>query len=375
MGSHLSNHSTLNFYFDISVEDLIDNEDEITVFDSKKENIETAGQNNEKIKNKRKVVKQIDVVIPTKENVSIIHSYNIIKLKMVCRHYKLKVCGKKNELIERIYNYFNQKDSVKLIERVYKKYLYTKYKNLRGPAVFNRKLCVNDTDFFTTENISEIPYSQFFSFKCRDDKIYGFNIISIYNLLFTHSETSNPYTRNLISKTVFRKIKKIIKLSKLLNEKLNIKEEEDDEEILKTLITPERQFISNCTSLFQYIDNLGNYTDAKWFIDLNLIQMTKFLHELQDIWYYRSQLSQFKRIEICPPNGNPFVNVPINVFRQNFSLLDLKNILLNVIELLVKSSRVQSDQLLGSNYVLCALTLVNQDAANAIPWLYESVAH
>ena len=374
MGSHLSNQSNINLYFDINIDEVILNsneEDEIIVFDTKKE------QNSEKINNKKKVVKQIDVVIPTKENVSIIHSYNIIKLKMVCRHYKLKMCGKKNELIERIYNYFNQRDSVKIIERVYKKYLYTKYKNLRGPAVFNRKLCVNDTDFFTTENISEIPYSQFFSFKCRDDKVYGFNIISIYNLLFTHCETLNPYTRNLINKNVFKKIKKIIKLSKLLNEKLNIKEEEhdDDDEILKTLITPERQFISNCTSLFQYIDNLGNYTDAKWFIDLNLLQMTKFLHELQDIWFYRSQLSQMKRIEICPPNGNPFVNVPFNVFRQNFSLLELKNILLNVIELLVKSTRVQSDQLLGSNYVLCALTLVSQDAAHAIPWLYESVAH
>lgn len=374
MGSHLSNQSNINLYFDINIDEVILNsneEDEIIVFDTKKE------QNSEKINNKKKVVKQIDIVIPTKENVSIINSYNIIKLKIVCRYYKLKVCGKKDELIERIYNYFNQRDSVKIIERVYKKYLYTKYKNLRGPAVFNRKLCVNDTDFFTTENISEIPYSQFFSFKCRDDKVYGFNIISIYNLLFTHCETLNPYTRNLINKTVFKKIKKIIKLSKLLNEKLNIKEEEydDDDEILKTLITPERQFISNCTSLFQYIDNLGNYTDAKWFIDLNLLQMTKFLHELQDIWFYRSQLSQMKRIEICPPNGNPFVNVPINVFRQNFSLLDLKNILLNVIELLVKSTRVQSDQLLGSNYVLCALTLVSQDAAHAIPWLYESVAH
>ncbi len=29
---------------------------------------------------------------------------------------------------------------------------------------------------------------------------------------------------------------------------------------------------------------------------------------------------------------------------------------------------------LGANYVLCALTLVNNDAAQSLPWLYQSVS-
>jgi hypothetical protein len=29
--------------------------------------------------------------------------------------------------------------------------------------------------------------------------------------------------------------------------------------------------------------------------------------------------------------------------------------------------------LLGSYYVLCALTMVSSDAANTLPWLYEAV--
>jgi hypothetical protein len=29
--------------------------------------------------------------------------------------------------------------------------------------------------------------------------------------------------------------------------------------------------------------------------------------------------------------------------------------------------------LLGSYYVLCALTIVSSDAANTLPWLYEAV--
>ena len=29
---------------------------------------------------------------------------------------------------------------------------------------------------------------------------------------------------------------------------------------------------------------------------------------------------------------------------------------------------------LGANYILCALTLVNNDAAENLPWLYQSVS-
>ena len=42
--------------------------------------------------------------------------------------------------------------------------------------------------------------------------------------------------------------------------------------------------------LFQYMDELGNYTDSKWFISLNRIQLIKFIRELVDIWEYRAQL-------------------------------------------------------------------------------------
>ena len=30
---------------------------------------------------------------------------------------------------------------------------------------------------------------------------------------------------------------------------------------------------------------------------------------------------------------------------------------------------------LGSYYVLCALTMVSSDAANTLPWLYEAVSN
>ena len=45
-----------------------------------------------------------------------------------------------------------------------------------------------------------------------------------------------------------------------------------------------------CLELFQYMDELGNYTDCKWFTSLNRTQLIKFVRELMDIWEYRAQL-------------------------------------------------------------------------------------
>jgi hypothetical protein len=47
---------------------------------------------------------------------------------------------------------------------------------------------------------------------------------------------------------------------------------------------------------------------------------------------------------------------------------------LNVLENLVNTGINVDSKSLGAYYVLSALTLVNETAAEALPWLYQSVA-
>jgi hypothetical protein len=44
-------------------------------------------------------------------------------------------------------------------------------------------------------------------------------------------------------------------------------------------------------------------------------------------------------------------------------------------EKIIKSGINRESKCLGCNYVLCAITLVNVEAAQALPWLYYSVSH
>jgi len=318
-----------------------------------------------------------DFIIPTKETFSKENKYNISQLKEICKHYKQKISGTKKELVERITNYFKQNDCIYIIQHLCRRFLYKKYKKLHGPARINRTLCVNETDFYTMEPIKDIQYNQFFSFKDKDGTIYGFDILSLYTLLFTQNhevnkeDVTNPYNRKPLPVTLMRDLKKIIRLSKILKHDVIMQYEEE----VKEQVCPKKQLELSCTSLFQYIDQLGNYTDPNWFWSLNNRQLVKFLHELNDIWCYRSQLTPHMKVDICPPIGNPFMNIPLNMISVHLSLFELKFFALNVIEHMVKRGNSASNRSLGANYVLCALTLVSADAANAIPWLYQSVAH
>ena len=316
--------------------------------------------------------KEEEFIIPTKETFLKDNKYSISQLKEICKHYKQKISGTKKELVERILNYFKKSDCIYVIQRVCRRFIYKKYKKLHGPARMNRELCVNETDFYTMEPIKNIPYNQFFSFKDKDGTIYGFDILSLYTLLFTQNDNhdvTNPYNRKQLPVTMMRDLKKIIRLSKLLKHDVTICHEEE----IKETLCPKKELELLSNSLFQYIDQLGNYTDPNWFWSLGNRQLVRFLHELNDIWSYRSQLTYQMKRDICPPIGNPFINVPVNMVSVHMPLFELKRIALNVIEQMIKRGITSSNRSLGANYVLCALTLVSADAATAIPWLYQSV--
>ena len=126
--------------------------------------------------------------------------------------------------------------------------------------------------------------------------------------------------------------------------------------------------------LFQHFDDLGNYTNANWFLNLNKQTLTKFYKELMDIWNYRANLSPQIKKEICPPHGNPFTHNPYsNAFRHG-TLTTVQEILYNTMCNITKYSINEDRKILGTFYVLSALTLVSNDAANAMPWLYQSVS-
>ena len=124
--------------------------------------------------------------------------------------------------------------------------------------------------------------------------------------------------------------------------------------------------------LFQKIDTFGHITDASWFITLDKPYLIKLVRELADIWNYRASLTPMIKTAICPPHGNPFSGIEMNSLTIQ-SEQRLKMNILNIFDNLLSKSPERNNQALGAFYILGSLTLVSQSAANALPWLYESV--
>jgi hypothetical protein len=300
------------------------------------------------------------------------NNYKIAQLKKICKHYNVISSGNKEVLRKRLYNLLRLSSNVRKIQNCCKHYLLRKYNNLRGPARYNRTLCVNETDFYSMDDLADIPYEQFYSFQDSDKKIYGFDVKSLYKLYSKSRKKENPYNRKEIPIYVMEQIKSLLKLSKISTKFSNGGNSiviEDVEEVL----TQEQRIAARALDIFQKIDLHGHITNTDWFMTLEKNQLIKFIRVLSDIWEYRAQLSHITKRNICPPYGNPFGLINMGAL-QTCSIEFLKMMSLTVMEKLVTSGVTSSMRSLGAMYVLCGLTLVNLDAANSLPWLYESVA-
>jgi len=322
------------------------------------------------VKKKQKVIED-KISIPTMKtyNELIYNNYNVTQLKSFAKHYNLKISGNKSQLTSRIYSYLYFSSYIIRVQKIFRGYLVKKYKMLHGPASLNRKLCTNNSDFISMEPVEEINFHQFISYKDIDDFIYGFDITSIHNLfLKSNNEIRNPYNRNIIPEFVFKNIRSLIRISRILKIGINLKFEDDTKNL-----SNQKTIELRALSLFQTIDRLGNYTNSSWFLSLNRIEIIKFTRELMDIFNYRAQLTIETKRKICPPFGDPFRGLSIPYIHTEPNLWNVKKVLLDIMEKFVNSGVDNDSKSLGAYYVLGALTLVNTEAATALPWLFQSV--
>lgn len=299
-------------------------------------------------------------------------NFNCKQLREIARFYKQKRTGKKADLLFLLYNFLKYSKYALMIQRIFRGHLCRHYYKLRGPAFRTPTKCVNETDFITLDKLSNIPPSQFVTTEDKDGHIFGFDICSLHNL-FMHKISpppTNPYTREEFTENFRNKIKRILKLSNMFGDTINVVIEDTYEGLSK-----EKQVDLFCISIFQKIDDLGNHSNAQWFLSLNRLYLVKFVRELMDIWVYRANLSLGIKKQICPPYGNPFIGFNITQLHANGSLTTLKQNILKVMEKMVTKGVDRDSKTLGALYILTALTLVSPDAAEARPELYNSAAH
>jgi hypothetical protein len=239
-----------------------------------------------------------------------------------------------------------------------------------GPARFERSIATNADDFYTCLPIEEIKNTHLFSFLDKNDKqIYACDIRSIHSMIhyakLEGEKPKNPYTRNVIDFAIVKKVFKQVDYCM----KIGVSYEYEP---LRPP-SPGQAFRMKVVDIFNTINELNYYSSPEWFLTLDLNKQKRFYRELYEIWNYRAGLTAVQKHTIVPGYTTKVFRHTPNYINNMIAIEEIQKYNLALIKTLVSSATLESDRSLGAMYVLTGLTVVNTDARNAYPWLYESI--
>ena len=310
-----------------------------------------------------------------KSHLDIVNRFNIKQLKNTIKHYKIVTNKtKRKDIINIIKYYFKSIDNftdsdinkLKIIQNNIRDRNNQKrnnlINNLRGEAFYNRSLCTNDDDFLTFINCNDIPPDDFVSFKDNNNFHYGFHVKSLYQII--KADSINPYNRDKIPDNELDRINKLYHILENNDTILNISNNETQ--------NPNEKTLQRTINIFKLIDDLGYYTQIKWFWDLQLHGLKNFYLQAEDIWNYRAyDLTPEIKQNIIKPDGRCFNKLSKVQISKNID--EVRNLCLDEIEKMVTSGVSEADKKVGAMYILSALVIVSYNAACSLPWLLDSV--
>ena len=247
---------------------------------------------------------------------------------------------------------YNKNSNIKFIVKIQS--FYRGYKYRKDTILLN---CNNTEDFYTYDLLKDIPKKYYYSYKDSNNIRWGFDIRSLYKLF--QMNMPNPYTTEKIPKSIIDEINHKIEILKSKNDYIDLVDDikRNRNDIIKQKIV----------DLFCFIEQSGYTCHVEWFLALNIRGLKHFYKELEDIWNYRSQLTEQMKRNICPPDANIFKTPLVDVLNYN-NKEDLREL---IIHETTKFSQAisDSDRKLGFMYFLAAFGHVSQQCYLAHEWL------
>lgn len=230
----------------------------------------------------------------------------------------------------------------------------------------------NTTDFYTLDSVDSIPEEYLYDYE-EAGLYYAFDIRTLYDYLQSCNPLEgykNPYTQLAISEEKVELIKKAYK--KLQKRGLPLDNYKEN-----VNLEPEKELEWRCLSIFQKINELGHYSEYKWFWNLKLQGLKRMYVELEDLWNYRIYLSPEQKQKILP-KYRPFRNVTVQQFGLISNINVARTVLLDEIERFITMGKPEGkngndNKYTGSIFVLTALVEVSSQAATIMTHLVPIV--
>ena len=351
-----------------------------------------------------------------------INTFNLKRLRELAKENKLKISGKKRELVERLKTMY----AAIILQKVFRGSLIRGIYNKSSSKKSLRIQCVNETDFYTIEPLNEIPDVLFYTIKRqsiisnpnpkpydtsdnnKEEKqkekqeekqtqynpiIYGFNIESLIQLIYKTPDNKRvkiPYTRAEFSNRELDSIHfRYSLLQKYFTRHIDTSLANANTPVAANTIAMRpsaaalrRSCMANLEiiragsiqqrihGVFMEMDSLGNYTDFSWFENMvTSREFRRFYRILYNIFHHARMPIEVRR-RICII-GDPFEN--ILGFIQDLDVTIIRENCVRVMENMIFCGQDEDHRRLGAFHVLTALTVVSIHARIAMPWLYESL--
>jgi hypothetical protein len=131
------------------------------------------------------------------------------------------------------------------------------------------------------------------------------------------------------------------------------------EDLTDSIVRDRKETIKQkIVDLFSFIEQSGYTCHVEWFTSLSLRRLKELYKQLEDVWNYRSQLSNTMKCNICPPNADIFKTPMIEVMNYN-EKEDLQELILHEV-MKFTHSETDSDRKLGFMYFLISFGMVSQ---------------
>jgi len=303
--------------------------------------------------------------------------FKVPQLKNIARQNDLRLSGSKSDLISRIAHHFQTIRVSIHIQSLVRRNLVISEIKARGPGLFKRELCVNDTDFYTLDPITDIEYNRFYSYVDENKVVYGFDLRSLEMMFEKQERLLNPYNRAKFSRTDAININRLIALLPEDTQTIKLSDYEISQNHMNQI--REKPDDVRIRELFYYIDSLGNYTQSTWFSELSQGRLHRFIVYIYEFWKWRGHLTHETRRMICP-HFNPFRDglegrVSLAGISEHVleDIDELRRVCLTVMENFIYTGANEDFRKIGAMHVLTILTHVSEDARESIPWLYESI--
>ena len=259
--------------------------------------------------------------------------------------------------------------AVRRIQTWWRRRLPTLSYKRQGPSINCYALSQNTTEVYSMEPIEKISRLFFFSYADSKRLIWAFDIRSLSHIMAQGKQPENPYTRDPFPTTALQRLRE--RIAYLRKRKYPVMYLQGES------LSQEQEWNQRVLDVFMRLESLGYLAACSWFNALTIRNHKDFYKMMFTLWNFRLGLSPAEKEAIVPGH----LKAATKLFRWLPEATEgmihnqrwWQKHSLSLMQSFIERSTDKTKNSLGALYVTMGLVHVSEEAAEAYPWIAETL--